>query len=166
MAVHQLTRGKTRLGALSSPQSTSITASGVSIPVLQWADVSITDTQMKALRATPKQLVAAPGTGYALQFLGAQFFFDYTGAYTESSDDLGVKYTDGSGKQVSDTLDATGFVDATADAHAFVTASQTSLLTANAALVLHNLGDGEYGGGNASNAVKVRCFYRTLPLLS
>lgn len=151
MAVHQLTRGKSKIGQL--------------VGVLEYKDVSLSNTNMLNLQTTPITLVAAPGAGKALIFLGAQLFFDYTAAYTESSDDLGVKYTNGSGVQVSATFDSTGFVTATADTHGYVV-PQSSLVTGNAPLVLHNLGDGNFGGGNAANVVKVRTFFRTLKLLS
>jgi len=151
MAIHQLTRGRTKVGQL--------------VGVLEYKDVSLTNTNMLALRATPITLVAAPGAGKALIFLGAQLFFDYTAAYTESDDNLAVRYTNGSGAQASETFDSTGFVTATADAHGYIQ-PQSSLVTGNAALVLHNTGDGELGGGNASNAVKVRTFFKTVKLLT
>lgn len=142
-------------GTLTSPTSSAA----------EYADVTLTNTNMLNLRATPITLVAAPGAGKVLQFLGAQLFFDYTAAYTETSDDLAVKFTNGSGAAASTTLDGTGFVTATADAYALMTPAQ-GLATPNAALVLHNTGDGEFGGGNASNVVKVRTYYRTLNVLS
>lgn len=33
----------------------------------------------------------------------------------------------------------------------------------NKALVLHNTGDGELGGGNAANVVRARIFYAVVP---
>lgn len=131
---------------------------------VRFADVTLTNTNVLNLRATPIELVAAPGTGKALEFVKAELFFDYTGAYTETADNLAIKYTNGSGAAVSSTIECTGFVDATADAIATAVplAATPPLPLANAALVLHNTGDGEYGGGNASNAVKVRTYYRVL----
>src|SRR4051794_32041880 len=76
-------------------------------PMVAVASVSLTAAEMKALRATPKELVAAPGAGYVLEFISATFIYDYTAAFTESSDDIAVRYTNGSGVIASTTLDAT-----------------------------------------------------------
>lgn len=134
---------------------------------IQRTRVTITNAQMLALRGTPKTLVAAPGAGYLLQFLGAQLIFNYTGAYTETTDNMAVKYVDGSGAAVSETIEATGFVDATADtitnARPKLDAIIAAAGAANSALVLHNTGDGEWGGGNAANEVYVDVRYRVIP---
>ena len=128
------------------------------------AEVSITNAEMLALRATPKTLVAAPGAGFFLEFVQAQLFFDYTGAYTETADNMAVKLGDGSGTAVSQTIEATGFVDATADtitnALPKIDAIVSKTNGENKALVLHNTGDGEYGGGNAANAIRVKVRFR------
>jgi hypothetical protein len=56
---------------------------------------SITVAEMLALRATPKELVPAPGTGKVLELLGGILIYDYTAAFTESADNLGVRFTTG-----------------------------------------------------------------------
>ncbi len=151
----------TSAGALVS-QAFSGSATGDGIT--QFAEVSITNAEMLAIRATPKTLVAAPGAGKVLEFVSAQLFFDYTAAYTESTDNLAVKFENGSGAAVSQTIEATGFVDATADtitnALAKIDAIVAKTGSENKALVLHNTGDGEYGGGNAANAIRVKVAYR------
>lgn len=133
--------------------------------LVQVATGTITNAEFKALRATPKTLVPAPGAGKMLEFVRLQLFFDYNTAYTESADNLAVRMTDGTGGIVSQAIEATGFVDATADTvtnglpkiDAIIAKSGSE----NKALVLHNTGDGEYGGGNVANAVRFVCHYRT-----
>jgi len=119
---------------------------------------------MLALRATPITMVAAPGAGKVLEFVSAVLFFDRAGAYTESADNLAFKYENGSGQAASETIETTGFVDAASDAVMPVKpVTSAVILTAscvNKALVLHNTGDGELGGGNASNEVVVKVVYR------
>jgi hypothetical protein len=133
-------------------------------PMLRVAEVEITNAEMLALRATPKTLVAAPGAGKVLEFLSIYLFFDYTAVYTESADNMAVKYTDGSGVAVSTTIEATNFVDATADTATRGIAVLDGIVAKtgcdNKALVLHNTGDGEYGGGNAANVIRARVTYR------
>lgn len=134
--------------------------------VIQVATVTLTNAELKALRATPKTLVAAPGAGKVLEFVSAVLKNNGgTNALTESTDNMAVKFTDGSGAAVSQTIECTGFIDQTA---ATVTTAQAKIdaiaaysAAANKALVLHNTGDGEWGG-NAANDVTltVKVTYR------
>lgn len=144
-------------GAVNISGALTTTATGA----LQTAVVPITNAEMLALRATPKQLVAAPGAGFALIYEGGHITIDYTAAYTESADNIAVRYTNGSGVQVS-TTETTGFLDATADSIMTMApiAPTTAPVAVNAALVLHNTGDGEWGGGNAANVITATVHYR------
>lgn len=130
----------------------------------QYAQVALTNAQMLALRATPITIIAAPGAGKIIEFVSAVLCFDRAGAYTETADNLAFKYTDGSGQAVSETIETTGFLTAAGDAVMPVKPITSAvILTAagvNQAIVLHNTGDGELGGGNADNEVLVKVAYR------
>jgi hypothetical protein len=124
------------------------------------AEVAVSSAELLALRATPKTLVAAPGAGYVLEFVSAVLLLDATAtAYVESSANLGIKYTDGSGFQVSEDIEATGFIDQTADTLQHARAKADSIVAKtgceDAALVLHNLGAGEYTTGTGTMRVKI-----------
>jgi hypothetical protein len=143
-------------------------AGAVVSDVLNYADVTVTAAQIKALNATPVQLVAAPGAGKVLIFEGAHIALDYGSAAFDgiaSGEDLSIKYTDGSGAEVGQ-CEATGFLGATADAIRYMrpqaAASGSSAITpvANAPLVLHML-VGEIATGDS--VLKIRIFYRTVP---
>ena len=147
----RLSRGKILGGSFQSDEE-------------RYVDVTVTSAQLLALNATPQTIVAAPGAGKALIFIGALVFLDYnSAAYAgiAEGEDLSVKYTDGSGLEVG-KLEATGFLDGTADAVRFGPASPVAGFTpvANAALVLHML-TGEVTTGNSP--LKLRVFYRTIP---
>ncbi len=146
--------------------TTYVVTQGTGALTNKTARVTITNAEMLALRATPKELVAAPGAGYLLRFLGATLYFNYTAAYTETTDNMAVKYENGSGTQVSEDIEATGFVDATADTVTIAQAKHGALIAktgcVNKALVLHNTGDGEYGGGNAANTMIVDITYQVV----
>lgn len=133
---------------------------------IRYAQVTITNAEIKALRATPKTLVAAPGAGKVLEFLGGVLFHDYgTNALTESTDNMAVRYTDGSGAIVSQAIEAGGFVDATADTMTCIQPKIDAIAAKtgceNQALVLHNTGDGEFGGNAAADTVwRAKIAYR------
>jgi hypothetical protein len=126
----------------------------------RYAEVAISSSEILALRATPKTLVAAPGAGLLLEFLSILLLLDATAtAYVESSANLGVKYTNGSGVQVSDTIEATGFITQTTDTITTGQAKTDAIVAKsgceNQALVLHNLGAGEYTTGTGTLRAKV-----------
>lgn len=133
---------------------------------LQYAEVALTNAEIKALRATPKTLVAAPGAGKILYFYGAVLILDYggTNVFTETDDNLAVRYTDGSGVIVSQAIETTGFIDQSADtmttAESKIDVIAAKTASENKALVLHNTGDGEIGGNAGNdNLMRVRIFY-------
>src|SRR5689334_23700033 len=94
----------------------SARVTGTITEIIKTAAVTLTNAQVKALRATPVELVPAPGAGRALKFIGAWLrLIAGTNALTESTANLGIKYTDGSGVQVNETVECTGFIDQTVD---------------------------------------------------
>jgi hypothetical protein len=127
------------------------------------ADVTVSTAELLALNATPKTLVAAPGAGFALVPTGMVLFLDFNSVVyngVAEGEDLSVKYTDGSGTEAMQ-IEATGLLDASADAVRYAKPPTTLLTpTANAALVLHML-SGEIATGNSP--LKVRIYYRVIP---
>lgn len=129
------------------------------VGVLKVADKIITTGELLALNATPITLVAAPGAGKYLHLVAAYLFLDFaTTAYDgiAAGEDLTIKYTNGSGTTAS-TIEATGFLDAAADALAIAAPTSGVVAVANAALVLHML-TGEIATGDSP--LKVRTIYR------
>lgn len=124
---------------------------------IDFKEVALTNAEIKALRATPKELVAAPGAGKLLEFVSLMLLLDYggTNVFTETADNLQVKYENGSGPAASETIETTGFIDQSADtwieAKPATSAAKTKAATENKALVLHNTGDGEIAGNAANN---------------
>lgn len=140
---------------------------------VQRAYVEITPAQLRALRATPITLVAAPGAGKFVELVAMHAWLDYGttahNAPTNANDDISARYTDGNGTQVA-TLEATGFVNATADQHRIVNATSGApnspaqyTPVENAALVAHNSGGAEYGG-TGDSPLKIEVFYRVRTL--
>ena len=153
-----ITGATTVTGALSSTglvtATGGISAGSASNSYTKTDTVTVSNAELKALRAAPKALVAAPGAGKYVELLGAQIIMDYgSNVLTESADNLVIQYNT-SGVDACTAIDSTGFLDQNADMIAFVTpidiagAAATSFV--NKALELFNNGDAEFGG-NAAN---------------
>lgn len=133
---------------------------------LHYQEVTITNAQIKALRATPKTLVPAPGANRYLEFVSAIIELDAgTNVLTETVDNMAVKYTDGSGVAVSEAIECTGFIDQAADTVTRAIPVKDAIVAAtgcvNKPLVLHNTGDGEFAGNAALDAIlRVKTTYR------
>lgn len=130
--------------------------------VTQWVEVALTAAEVKALRATPKTLVAAPGAGKYAEFVSAQLFLDYgTTQFAEDGggSNLGVRYTNGSGVQVSEDIEMTGYITQAGDYSTNTQAKKDAIVAKagceNQALVLHNIGAGEIVTGDSTMRVKV-----------
>jgi hypothetical protein len=109
--------------------------------------VVLSPAQIKLLNASPAVLVPTPGPNKVIEFLGAMLFLDYKGTvYTESADNLVIEYA--SGTDVSDSIEMTGFIDATADACLNVRPKNGVALAINSALRLLNAND-EFAAGNS-----------------
>lgn len=136
---------------------------------LQYADVTITASQIKALATTPIALVAAPPAGSAHLFMGAMFKLNYgSEVFAESGDNLGIKYTNASGVQVSVTIETTGFIDQSFDTITNAIPVINTIVAATGAeaqaLVLDNLNANITGNASDDSTVTVRTYYVTQAL--
>ena len=125
----------------------------------------LTNTQLKAVRATPITLVPAPGANKAIIVEEVYMVCSAAaGAYTETADNLVVEYADGTDIVEVET---TGFIDAAAVSPRW-TKPAIALTTpvANSAIQIKNNGDGEIGGGNAANAFSVEVTYRVVSTIA
>jgi predicted RecA/RadA family phage recombinase len=167
--------GNTLVGVFVSAKAAEATTADIRLsgPVTSAASpdivsstvVTISSAELLALNATPKELIAAPGAGKAIVPVDAELFLDFnTTAYggIAAGEDLAFRYTGTAGNQVG-TVEATGFLDAIADAHRVQLFNSTTDPVANAPLVLHML-TGEITTGNSPLKVKVR--YRVVDLMA
>lgn len=129
----------------------------------------ITSAQLLALNATPRSVIPAPGAGLAIIPVRVALYKPAGTAYAgiAAGEDLVLKYTDGSGAQVSSVIEATGFLDqATAQTRvaggpgATGTTAGDFTPVANAAVVLHLL-TGEIITGTSD--LYVRTWYDIIP---
>lgn len=141
-----------------------VTSAAYETPVLQTATVTIPAADLNTLNATAYELVAAPGAGLLLEFVAAVLLLDYgTVAFTETTDNAAVKYDSKTGVQVSQDIECTGFIDQTADtmttAQAKINVIAAKTACENKSLVLHNTGNGEWGGSGDS-VLRCKVMYR------
>ena len=146
----------------------AVTSAKIDEGVIQTLSVALTNANIKALRGTPFQLVAAPGAGKVIDFISAVMILDYgTDALTESTDNMAIEYDSGSGSAVTGTIESTGFIDATADQIKTVIAAEiandASADMVNKNLALANNGDGEFAGNaTADTTMTIFVSYRIL----
>lgn len=127
--------------------------------------ITITTGQLLALFTTPISIVPAPAAGYAIVPVSATLFLDYAGVAYDGiagNEDLVFRYTDASGA-IAGTIEATGFLDASADAHRVVTFASLAVPTPAAALMLH-MTTGNIATG--TSPLKLKLNYRRVPLLT
>jgi len=169
--------GKVQLATDAEAQARSSSSNIALVPAnlaaegfLQWADVSITSAEVKALETTQITLVAAQGANTLIKFMGATLKLAYggTNAFTEAGDNLAIKYTDDSGVAVSQTIETTGFIDQTADTYTNAEPAIDAIVAAsageNAPLVLDNLGSAIAGNAANDNTLEVRVFYQVMSI--
>src|SRR5438046_803233 len=88
---------------------------------------SLTNAQLKALRATPAPLVAAPGAGKLLHMVRGLLVLNAgTNALTESADNLDWRYA---GATAIASSEMTGFIDQTVDQALWVVPPNDKLVT-------------------------------------
>lgn len=150
----------------------TVTAGAVALNegIMNYATVSLTSAQVKALAATQIELVAAPGAGKMIKFMGATLKLVYGGSngFTETDDNLAIKYTDASGVAVSNTIEMTGFIDQTADTYTNAEPATDAIVVAtgaeNQALVLDNINDEIAGNAANDNTLEVSVAYRVVEI--
>ena len=115
--------------------------------------VACNNACIKALKASPLELVAAPGADKFIELKSAVLIMNYgTNVLTESSDDLVIEYE--TGGDITAAIDSTNFLDQANDILKIVEPSAAVVITAanavNKNIRLFNSGDGELAG-NAGN---------------
>ena len=143
----------------------AVTSAKLATSTIQTVTHTVTSAELKALNATPQQIVAPPEGGnvlivtdWAISTIGGT---PYSGI--AAGEDLALKYTDASGNKAAQDIEATGFLDqATPEVRlaAGVGGLSSNVTPADGApLVLHML-TGEITSGNFD--LKVTVNYRVI----
>jgi len=115
--------------------------------------VTLTNNEIKNLRASPKELVATAGTYWYLELVRVILMLDYgSNVLTEAGDNLVVEYSNG--VDISAAIEMTGFIDKNANyvimANGLALGTTAASSIRNKAIRLFNTGGAEFGG-NAGN---------------
>lgn len=128
----------------------------------------LTSAQVKALAATPQTLVPVLGATKLIEFLSATLFLDYggTNGFTETADNMQVKYTDDSGVAISELIEGTGFIDQVADTFTRTIPIKDAIVVTGGcigqALVLDNVNDEYAGNAAADNTLTIWTLFRVI----
>jgi hypothetical protein len=132
---------------------------------VNYVKVPVTATEIKAINATPKTIVAAPGAGFTTVIQSALLVLNWNSQAYANNGILGLYETNASGTLLTGTLTLASFLAQTADTQKELNptaASATTGLTRgdNKAVVL-TAATGETITGDSP--VDVHCWYSTVP---
>jgi fibronectin-binding autotransporter adhesin len=147
------------LGVTGLTTATAGVAPGSAASVYKTDTITLTSAEVKALRAAPKVLVAAPAAGYFIELVSATLALNYgSNVFSETTDNLVIQYNT-SGLDASAAIETTGFLDQNADMIAVVKgasiAGAAATSYAGLALELSNSGDGEIDGNAANDSTLI-----------
>lgn len=132
--------------------------------VMKFADVKLTSAEVKALKATPITLIAAPGADLAVVPISAVIHLSYggTNVFTETADDLSIGWAGGAELH---EIETTGFIDQGNDETRYITfeRAETFEPEENTAVVITNLDDEIAGNAANDNEIHIRIYYRVIP---
>jgi hypothetical protein len=128
--------------------------------------VVLTTSQVNNLRATPIELIPAPGANFWIEFVGAVLTYTYAGsAFTVGADeDFVIRYDAGAGSDLSASIESTGFIDQGNNEMRYIPAAAWTitddvLSVDNLKVEIFNTGAGETADGGTST-LTVKSTYR------
>lgn len=125
----------------------------------------LTSQEVKALAAANITLVPAPGAGLALVPEGVFYALDRNAAYDDAASDGDLVLAYHTTQTALITSEADGFIDAAADAGKYERPAVADFAPeANTAIVLDNDGAEFTGDASNLNTLKVRVYYRIVPI--
>jgi len=135
--------------------------------IIRWVSGTLSAGQVKALNATPIQVIAAPGVGYFTEVVSVHWMLDFGGnAYDAAAagDTLGLVYS-GKTESLVDEVPGDTFGASGVDAWALAQAKGPYVPYA-ATAVMARIAVGEWYAAAGDSPVKYHILYRTRPLLS
>ena len=140
-------------------------ALALAVTMVKYVKVAVSSSQLLAINATPKTLVAAPGQGFTTVVHRALLVLNYVSAAYANNGILGIYETDAAGALLTGTLTLASFLALTADAqkelHPTAASATTGLTRLDNKAVVLTAATGETITGNSP--VDVHLWYSTVP---
>lgn len=148
----------TPTGYLSSSDGANWTMTNGALISDRYADANITHAQLLALNSSPIEVIATPGAGKAIQVLSmlGSYVYGNIAAYTHAGSLVAVPTGNTS---LTQAAIATGMITQTSNQMRAAGAVTTATLKENVGISLF-AGSANPSGGDASNVVKFRIYYR------
>ncbi len=125
---------------------------------IDYAEIALTNLEVRAINSAPQTLVAAPGAGYVTEFISAVLILDWVAAAYANNGILGVYQTNAAGTVLSDTVALADLLAKVADTIVVLQALSADVtLLANKALVLSAAGGDSITG---DSPVRIKIAYR------
>lgn len=128
--------------------------------------IEISNSEIKALVATPKELVAAQGANTVIEVVSLVLILDFGSevlAEPSNPDNLAIEYDGGAGTQI-DTWDTTNFITAAADhyeiRHPSSVIEAAAVTDVNKNVVLINIGSDYTGNASNDTTITAKITYR------
>jgi hypothetical protein len=133
--------------------------------IVKYAKITCTPTQIKAINAQPRILVAAPGSGYTTVVRQVLLVLNWESVAYANNGILGVYETDSTGTLLTGTLTLASFLAQVADTqkalHASAASATVGLTRADNKAIVLSAGGGECINGDSP--VDVHIWYSTVP---
>lgn len=132
----------------------AITSDKMASSVLKVEEVELSSSDIKDLNTSPKELVAAPGSGKVIEFVSAALYLNHGGTDYDTNGDITVR-TGTTNTTLSDTIAEADFLFNSADSYRVVQAlSADEQLDADEKIELF-VATGDPATGNGTLTVKV-----------
>lgn len=144
----------------------SATQKDEDIPVIKTVVKQITAVQLRTMNATPISVIAAPGSGKANVPLYMHAWLDYNSAAFDAvgaSDNLCLRYTDGSGTILTVDVAGQSFFDATSDQHRFVKGITTEITPLENTAIVAHIKTGEIYSAAGNSPLNLHITYLEIP---
>ncbi len=136
----------------------NVTSAKLVETLVQYVTVDVNAAEIAALNASPKQLVAAQGTGKVIEFVSGAIYYDYVTAAFDTNGDANIKTTT---TIVSDTIPGANLLEATADKYRIVQALSADVQGDPNEPLLLSVDTGDPNNpGTAAGTLKVKIAYR------
>lgn len=156
------------IGDISSAEIAdgAITSAKMASALLRFAEITLTAAEVKALVATPIEIVPATEAGAGFAIVPIAVLFNLTAGsevFAETDDNLTLEYSGGANIQI---IESTGFIDQATDQNRYQEIAETLRTPVENEAIDVTVDNGEITGNATEDAtILVRVYYRVVPVV-